>query len=78
MSIGDNIKLRRIKEGIKQQDLAELAGITASLLSQIEGGKKAPPPLTPQTGCAIAQVLQCSVYDLIKVECRIELAEADG
>ena len=74
MSIGDNIKLRRIKEGIKQQDLAELAGITASLLSQIERGKK---PLTPQTGCAIAQVLRCSVYDLIKVECRIELAEAN-
>jgi len=75
MSIGDNIKLRRIKEGIKQQDLAEWAGITASMLSQIERGKK---PLTPQTGCAIAQALQCSVYDLIKVECRIELAEADG
>lgn len=75
MSIGNNIKLRRIKEGMKQQELAGLAGITASLLSQIERGKK---PLTPQTGCAIAQALQCSVYDLIKVECRIELAEADG
>ena len=73
MSIGDNIKLRRIKEGIKQQDLAEWAGITASMLSQIERGKK---PLSPQTGYAIAQALQCSVHDLVKVECKIELAEA--
>ena len=64
-----------LQEGGKNEDLAELAGITASLLSQIERGKK---PLTPQTGYAIAQALQCSVYDLIKVECRIELAEADG
>ena len=72
MSIGNNIKLRRIKEGIKQQDLAEWAGITASMLSQIERGKK---PLTPQTGCAIAQALQCSVHDLVKVECKIELEE---
>ena len=72
MSIGENIKLRRIKEGIKQQDLAEQAGITASMLSQIERGKK---PLSPQTGCVIAQALQCSVYDLMKVKCKIELSE---
>ena len=74
MNVGENIKLRRIKEGIKQQDLAELAGITASMLSQIERGKK---PLSPQTGCAIAQALHCSVYDLVKVQCKIELAEAN-
>lgn len=72
MNVGDNIKLRRIKEGIKQQDLAKLAGITASMLSQIERGKK---PLSPQTECAIAQALQCSVRDLVRVECKIELAE---
>ncbi len=74
MSVGDNIKLRRIKEGIKQQDLAEWAGITASMLSQIERGKK---PLSPQISWAIAEALQCSVYDLERVECKIELAEVN-
>ncbi len=73
MSVGENIKLRRIKAGIKQQDLAEQAGITASMLSQIERGKK---PLSLQTQYYIAKALHCSEKDLIGVRCKIELAES--
>lgn len=74
MSVGENIKLRRIKENISQKDLAEWAGITASMLSQIERGKK---PLSLETGWYIANALQCSIYDLVKVNCKIELTETN-
>ncbi len=73
MNVGENIRLRRIKEGIKQQDLAEQVSITASMLSQIERGKK---PLSPQTQSCIAKALHCSERDLINMECKIELAES--
>ena len=68
MNIGNNIKLIRIKKGMKQQDLARLAYITPSMLSQIERGKK---PLSPQTRYNIAKALNCSVYELIFVNCDI-------
>ena len=53
---------------MKQQDLARLAYITPSMLSQIERGKK---PLSPQTRYNIAKALNCSVYELIFVNCDI-------
>ena len=36
--IGENVKNYRIKAGLKQQDLSDKVGITATTLSRIESG----------------------------------------
>ncbi|MBS1779347.1 MAG: helix-turn-helix transcriptional regulator [Bacteroidetes bacterium] len=42
MDIGSTIELLRKRKNISQKSLADLAGITQSYLSQIEGNKKDP------------------------------------
>lgn len=62
MSVGKNIKDRRILMGISQKDLAEAIGISPPMICQIERGTKS---VTLQLGADIARILQCSVNDLV-------------
>ncbi len=60
MSIGENIKARRIEKNMKQAELARKVGITQSMLCQIERGTKVPTlPLSKE----LAEVLGCDVND---------------
>ncbi len=63
MSIGENIKLLRTNNGIKQTELAEKVGISQAMLAQIERGTKT---VTLPLGKLIAEVFSCSVDDLLK------------
>lgn len=62
MSVGNNIRRLRENKKMQQKSLAEKAGITQSMLSQIEKGIKNP---SLQVGKEIADILGCKIEDLL-------------
>lgn len=60
MSIGENIKLRREKLGITQQELADAVYVSGPMISQIEGNIKLP---SLPVAFRIADKLNCRVED---------------
>lgn len=63
MSIGENIKSLREKNGLTQEQLAEKLCVTRPFITQIERGTKTPSlPL----GKAIADIFNCSIEELFK------------
>ncbi|MDD5773049.1 MAG: response regulator [bacterium] len=61
--IGMNIKNYRMKKSLMLKDLAEQAGLSTSLISQLENGKNAASILTLYK---IAQVLGLKITDLVE------------
>ena len=57
-----NLKIVRIKKGIKQKDLALMIGISQNLLSMYESGKRNPKLDTIKK---IVVILDCAVEDII-------------
>ena len=57
-----NLRKYRKAKGLKQKELADLVGVSESLISQFESGKKHP---SFETALKIAEVLGCETYDLI-------------
>lgn len=66
MGVGENIRWIREKRRLTQAYVAEQAGISQSMLCQIERGTKNP---SLQVGKEIANVLGC------ELECLLELNE---
>lgn len=62
MSVGENVKARRIAQGMTQQNLADAVGLGRSMIAQIERGSKIPSLLL---GAELAKVLDCSLYDFL-------------
>ena len=63
MSVGANIRRIRQEKHISQIELAQKAGITQSMLCQIERETKNP---SLQVGRELALLLGCTVDDLLK------------
>lgn len=63
MSIGKNIRTRRLEMLWSQEELGIKVGVSQEMISQIEKGTKLP---TLLLGAAIANAFGCSVDDLIK------------
>lgn len=63
MSVGENIKARRMALGMTQENLANAVGLGRSMIAQIERGSKVPNLIL---GRDIAKVLQCDLNDLVK------------
>ena len=63
MSIGENIRVLRTKNGLTQAELAKRIGISSPMLAQIERGTKT---VSMPLGKLIAEVFSCSVDDLFK------------
>ena len=61
------MKLRRLAKRMSQEQLAEKANISATMISYIEKGLK---PLSLKTGYLIAKALDCKIDDLIETECQ--------
>lgn len=61
MSIGENIKHLRERRNLTQSELAEIVGVTQSMIAQLERGTKT---LTVPLGKDIAKVLDCRLTDL--------------
>lgn len=62
MSVGKNIKARRLALGMTQENLAQAVGLGRSMVAQIERGSKS---ASIQLGAEIAKVLQCDLNDLV-------------
>lgn len=62
MSIGTNVKEKRLACGMTQKELAEQVHVDQSMICQIERGTKAPSlPL----GMEIAAALHCDIRELV-------------
>lgn len=57
-----NLKLARIKKGIKQKDLAQKVGITSQYLMNLEKGTAKNPSITIMR--SLSEELNCSVQEL--------------
>lgn len=62
MSIGQKIKALRESKQMKQEELAEMLGISQSMVCQLERGTKA---MTMPLGQEIAQIFSCTLDDLV-------------
>ena len=65
MNIGENIKKRRLKLSITQEELAKQVDITEGMLSQIERGVKVP---SLRVSRDIAKILGCTIDELLEEE----------
>lgn len=63
MTVGENIKVKRLSKGLLQAELAKQAGITQAMLCQIEKGTKNP---SLQVSYEIAKILGCHIEDFLK------------
>ena len=63
--VGLNIRLERVKRGISQEILAEMAGIARSTMGIIERGEQSP---SLQTVAKVANALQIDMYKLFLFE----------
>ena len=63
--VGLNIRLERVKRGISQEILADMAGIARSTMGIIERGEQSP---SLQTVAKVANSLQLDIYKLFLFE----------
>lgn len=63
--VGLNIRLERVKRGISQETLADMAGIARSTMGIIERGEQSP---SLQTVAKVANALQIDMYKLFLFE----------
>lgn len=63
--VGLNIRLERVKRGISQEILADMAGIARSTMGIIERGEQSP---SLQTVAKVANALQLDIYKLFLFE----------
>ena len=62
MTIGENIKNKRLEYDIEQQELAKRVGVTKAMMCSIETGVKIP---SVAVLVRIADTLHCSVDELL-------------
>lgn len=62
MEIGKKIKIQRIQKDLKQKDLARMAGISNTYLSDIENGRTNP---SLKTLLRITHILDMNITDLV-------------
>lgn len=58
MNLGTNLKKRRSEKGLTQAELAEIVGVTAPMINQIEHGVKIP---SLPTAIEIAKALDTTI-----------------
>lgn len=63
MSVGENIRGRRMQKGLSQMALAQKIGVGQPMIAQIERGTKIPNLLL---GMEIAHALECDLDDLVE------------
>ena len=61
--LGENVKIRRERKGLSQEQLAEKAGVSKNTISDIETGDKF---ARANTLVALAKALETEVYELLK------------
>lgn len=64
MSIGENVRSMRKRAGLTEKQLGDKVGITESMVSQIERGRK---PLSMPVAIEMSTVFNCSIAELAGV-----------
>lgn len=64
-NIGNRIRFLRKKRNWTQEQMAQKLHITSQYFGYIERGQR---PISLELLCAIAQALQCSLYDLVPLK----------
>ena len=59
---GRKLRIQRVTAGLRQSELAELAGVHQTAISHLELGKRG---TTQETLAVLADVLGCDVTDLL-------------
>ncbi|MCT7418384.1 helix-turn-helix domain-containing protein [Pseudomonas aeruginosa] len=72
MAIGENIRKARERKGLRQEQVAEMAGIPLSTYKNYEHGKQ---PLTRRPDRAIARTLGVSADELVFEESERQVAD---
>lgn len=62
IEFGERLSFQRKKQGMLQKELSEKCGFSLNYIGVLERGEK---NITLEKVFIIAEVLQCSVYDLI-------------
>lgn len=75
MEFGDAVRARRSAMGLSLGDLADKAGVSKAMLSEIETGKKNP---TLRVACSIATGLDCQISDLLDVPPDVRFERLEG
>lgn len=60
--IGNRIRQKRVEKGLRQEDLAEMAGLSTSYIGMIERGEKTP---SLETFVILANLLDASADELL-------------
>ena len=63
--LGQNVKARRVKKGLNQEQLAERADVSKNTISVIETGQKF---VHAKTLILLADALETEIYELLKPE----------
>lgn len=63
MSIGENVRSKRIALKLTQKELADAVGVDKAMICQIERGSKT---LSMPLGKQIAEIFKCSLDSLVK------------
>lgn len=63
MSIGENLRSLREEKGYTQVTLAEKAGLSQSMMAQLERGTKT---MSLPLALDLAEILECSVIDFVQ------------
>ena len=63
--VGMNIRLERVKRGLSQETLADMAEIARSTMGILERGEQSP---SVQTVCKVANALNVDMYKLFLFE----------
>lgn len=70
-NIGRNIRQRRLELGLSLESLADTSGVSSTMLSEVERGRKNP---TVKLAYQIALALGCSLNDLLEESTHLRVA----
>lgn len=70
MNFGSNLKAIRKKQALSLRDLSQVSGVSKTMLSEIETGKKTP---TITVACKIANAMGVSLAALMEIQDRVDL-----
>lgn len=72
IKIGKGIKIRRIRKGLRQSDMAKKAGLSQTHFSNVENGHVM---LSLKKMFEVAELLSCTVDDLLNPDRYLETAK---
>lgn len=61
--VGDRLKTYRLLNNLRQEDLADMLGVTSQMVSKYETGKNLP---NVELFCKLPSLIQCSLDEIVR------------